>query len=106
MWIEDKLEYLQTADPLASPANVALLASTGGLPDVTYKLLRLKLYGEYALQKNSAIRLDLIYNYSFFNEWTYNFNGTPYLYSDNTTLSAQEKQTVAFIGASYIYKFK
>jgi len=106
MWIEDKLEYLQTADPLASPANVALLASTGGLPDVTYKLLRLKLYGEYALQKNSAIRLDLIYNYSFFNEWTYNFNGTPYLYSDNTTLSAQEKQIVTFIGVSYIYKFK
>jgi len=105
MWIEDTLEYFQTADALASPANKALLDSTGGLPDVTYKLLRLKLYGEYALQKNSYVRLDLIYNYSFFNEWTYNFNGTPYLYSDNTTLSAQEKQTVTFIGASYIYKF-
>ncbi len=105
MWIEDTLKYLQTADPLASPGNVALLASTGGLPDVNYNLVRLKLYGEYALQKNSAIRLDLIYNYSLFNEWTYNFNGTPYLYSDNTTLSAQEKQTVTFIGASYVYKF-
>ena len=105
MWIEDTLEYFQLADPLASPANKALLDSTGGLPDVTYKLLRLKLYGEYALQKNSAVRLDLVYNYSFFNEWTYNFNGIPYLYSDNTTLGAQEKQTVTFIGASYIYKF-
>jgi len=105
LWIHDKLDYFQTADALASPANKALLAATGGLPDVTYRLFRLKLYGEYALQKNAAVRLDLIHNRTFFNEWTYNFNGTPYLYSDNTTLGAQQKQTVTFLGASYVYKF-
>lgn len=105
LWLQDKLVYFQTADALASPANVALLNNTGGLPDVTYKLLQLKLYGEYALQKNAHVRLDLIHYRSFFNEWTYNFNGTPYLYSDNTTLGAKERQIVTFIGASYVYKF-
>ena len=105
MWIEDKLIYFQTADALASAANDLLLRNTGGLPDVTYKLLQLKMYGEYALQKNAYLRLDLIHYRSFFNEWTYNFNGIPYLYSDNTTLGAQERQIVTFVGASYIFKF-
>jgi MtrB/PioB family decaheme-associated outer membrane protein len=105
LWIQDKLLYSQTADAAASPTNVALLANTGGLPDVTYKLLQLKLYGEYALQKNAYLRLDMIHYRSFFNEWTYNFNGTPYLYSDNTTLGAKERQIVTFVGASYIFKF-
>jgi MtrB/PioB family decaheme-associated outer membrane protein len=106
LWIEDKLIYFQTADALASAANNTLLNNTGGLPDVTYKLLQLKMYGEYALQKNAYLRLDLIHYRSFFNEWTYNFRGTPYLYSDNTTLGAKERQIVTFIGASYVHKFK
>lgn len=105
LWIQDKLDYSQTADALASVANATLLANTGGLPDVTYKLLQLKLYGEYALQKNAFVRLDLIHYRSFFNEWTYGFNGTPYLYSDNTTLGAQQRQIVTFVGASYVFKF-
>jgi len=45
------------------------------LPDVTYRLLRLKLFGEYAVQKNSYVRADFIYERTSFNEWTYNFNG-------------------------------
>ena len=106
LWIQDTLVYFQTADALASPANNTLLNTTGGLPDVTYKVLQLKLYGEYALQKNAHLRLDLIHYRSFFNEWTYNFRGTPYLYSDNTTLGAKERQIVTFIGASYVHKFK
>jgi hypothetical protein len=43
---------------------------------------------------------------SDFNEWTYNFNGTPYRCSDNTTINAKEKQSVDFLGASYVYKFQ
>ncbi|TAK83829.1 MAG: MtrB/PioB family decaheme-associated outer membrane protein [Betaproteobacteria bacterium] len=104
-WLDDLLKYEQTADPTSS-ANATLLASTGGLPDVTYRLTRLNLYGEYALQKNAYVRLDYIHHRTYFNEWTYNFNGTPYLYSDNTTLDAKQRQTVNFIGATYVYKFQ
>ena len=106
VWVNDKLVYSQTADDSSSAGNKALLASTGGLPDVTYRLLRLNLFGEYAVQKNAYVRLDLIHHRTSFNEWTYNFNGTPFLFSDNTIVTAQEKQSVSFIGASYIYKFK
>ena len=104
--IEDTLAYKQTADASASAANRALLASTGGLPDVTYRLLRLKLFAEYGLNKASYLRLDLVHQRTMFNEWTYNFNGTSYLYSDNTTLNAKQSQNVTFLGVSYIYKFQ
>jgi len=106
VWVDDKLQYQQAADDSASAGNVALLAASGGLPDVVYRLTRLNLYGEYDLQKNAYVRVDFIHHRTSFNEWTYSLNGIPFLYSDNTTISAQEKQSVSFIGASYIYKFK
>ena len=105
-WLDDNLKYKQTLDASNTSAVNTALINGGGLPDVKYGLLRFKLYGAYALQKSSYIRMDYIYNKSTFNEWTYNFNGTPYLYSDNTTITAKEKQVVNFIGASYVHRFE
>jgi MtrB/PioB family decaheme-associated outer membrane protein len=105
-WLNDNLKYDQRQDPLASAANAAFLAASGGLPDVTYRLLRLRLFGEYGVQKNAFVRLNFIHQRTFFNEWTYNFNGTPFLFADNTTLSAQQNQSVNFVGLSYVYKFQ
>jgi len=104
--LHDVLSYQMSPDAQISAANLALLNTTGGLPDVKFNQLRLKLYGAYEVDKSSTLRLDYVYNRTFFNEWTYNFNGTPFLYSDNTTLGAKPLQSVSFIGASYIYKFK
>jgi MtrB/PioB family decaheme-associated outer membrane protein len=104
--LHDTLAYVITPDVQISAANRTLLGQTGGLPDVKYKLFRVKLYGEYAVNKASTVRLDYIYNRTFFNEWTYGNNGVPFLYSDNTTLSAKQLQSVNFIGASYIHKFQ
>ncbi len=106
MGINDTLAYKQTADASASAANKLLLATTGGLPDVTFRQLQLKLFGEYALDKTSYLRADLVHQRTMFNEWAYNYNGTPYLYSDNTTLNAKQNQNVTFLGVSYVYKFK
>jgi MtrB/PioB family decaheme-associated outer membrane protein len=107
-WIHDRLQYLQAADSSNAPSSVVVtyLNASGGLPDVKYQLSRLRLWGEYSFNKTSAVRADYIYNRTFFNEWTYNFNGTPWTYSDNTTLNAKQTQSVNYIGASYIYKFK
>ena len=105
-WLSDTLKYDQQQDPFASPANAAFLAASGGLPDVTYRLVRLRFFGEYGLQKNAFVRLNFIHQRNFFNEWTYNFNGTPFLYADNTTLNAQQNQVVNFVGVSYVYKFQ
>jgi len=105
-YLNDVLKYQQTVDPLGSATNQLFLAEQGGLPDVTYRLLRLKLFSEYALDKTSHIRLDLIHQRTLFNEWTYSFNGTPFRYSDNTTLSAVENQSVTYVGASYVFRFQ
>jgi hypothetical protein len=104
-WLKDVLQYSLAADP-TSAANAALLAATGGLPDVTYKLTRLNLYGEYALQKNAYVRLDYVHHKTFFNEWMYTNNGIPFLFSDNTTVDFNQTQTVNFVGATYVYKFQ
>jgi MtrB/PioB family decaheme-associated outer membrane protein len=77
----------------------------GGLPDVTYRVTNLKLYGEYALKKNSSIRADMIYQSAKINEWTWENNGIPFAYSDNTTVSMQQNQNVVFVGASYVIRF-
>ena len=106
IYINDVLKYYQVQDPLASATNAAFLAASGGLPDVTYRLTQLKLFGEYALDKTSYLRVDLTHHKTRFNEWTYNFNGNPFFYGDNTTLNAKENQSVTFVGASYVYRFK
>jgi len=75
---------------------------------VRYTLLRVNLFGEYTLDKASSVRLDYIHHRTFFNEWTYDGinNGFPFLYSDNTTITAQQRQSVDYIGARYVYKFQ
>jgi hypothetical protein len=102
--MHDVLEYNLTGN---TAANQATLNTTGGLPDVKYTLARLNLYGEYNISKASSVRLDYIYHRTVFNEWTWEGlrNGFPFLYSDNTTLGAQERQSVNFIGARYVYRF-
>lgn len=77
-----------------------------GLPDVTYRVTSLKLFGIYAYEKNADIRLDLVHQAAKLNEWSWIYAGTPFTYSDNTTVSMQPNQNVTFLGASYIYKFR
>ncbi len=104
-YTSDKVKYPQELDQAASAANIAYLASTGGLPDVTYKLTRFVIMGDYDLNKQSAIRALLGYEKSDFNEWTWQWNGNSFLYSDNTTVSAKENQSVTWVGVSYVYRW-
>ena len=71
---------------------------------MTYSLLRLKAFGEYALSKNSYIRGDFVHQISKFIEWAWgNVNSLPFFaYADNTTVNFRESQRVTFIGASYV----
>jgi len=101
----DKVKYPQELDQNASAANIAYLTLTGGLPDVTYKVTRLTLKGDFDLNKQSTIRALIGYEKSNFNEWTWQWNGNSFLYSDNTTVSAQEDQNVTFVGLTYTYRW-
>ena len=106
LYISDRNIYAQTADQLASATNVAFLAQSGGLPDVTFRDLRLKLFGKYALQKNADIRVDLVHDRSRLNEWTWGFNGVPFAFSDNTTVGLNPNQNVTFVGVRYVYRWQ
>ncbi len=105
-YINDNNAYAQTLDPLANPSSEALLAATGGLPDIKFQQTELRLYGRYALAKNQALRLDAIFQRTKYNDWGYEYSGVPYAFSDNTTVSILQDQKVAYIGVSYVYAWR
>lgn len=84
--------------------GVALLG--GGLPDVKYRLTSLKFFGKYALEKDADIRIDLVHQRAKLEEWTWGYNGIPFAYSDNSSVSLQPNQNVTYLGAAYIYRLK
>ncbi len=104
----DRNAYLQTLDPAASANNAAFLAYTGGVPDVVYRQVALNFSGKYALDKKSALRLDIVHQRNKLDEWTWENpdNGTPFAYSDGTTVSIQPNQNVTFVGVGYSYRFR
>lgn len=83
--------------------NVA--QATIGLPDVRYTSNTLNLFGKYALDKKSDIRVSMVYQRATLDEWSWANNGVSFVFGDNTTVKMSPEQTVTFIGASYIYKF-
>ena len=72
------------------------------LPDIHTKLTRLNLFGRYALQKNSGVRLDYIYDRFSSDDWTW----PTWTFADGTTLTEPPTQKVSFIGVSYYYRFQ
>lgn len=81
-------------------------AIVNGLPEATYRLISLKLFANYALDKTADVRVDLVHQQARYNDWTWGANGVPFAYSDNSTVSMQPNQNVTFLGARYIYKFR
>jgi len=106
LWIDDRNIYAEQLDGSASAANVAFLAQSGGLPDVVYRDLRIKLFGQVALQKNADLRFELVHDRQQLNEWTWGTNGVPFFYSDNTTVVLVPRQNVTFVAVRYAYRFR
>lgn len=75
--------------------------AVSSLPDYYTRQSTLKLFGTYALQKNASIRLDYIYDRYSSNDWTW----SSWVYADGTNLSQRPRQSVNFVGVTYIYKF-
>lgn len=81
-------------------------SAPGVLPDVSYRALALKVFGKYALNSSSDVRVDLVHQSTTFDEWTWANSGVPYAYSDNSTVSMQSSQNVTYLGVKYVYRLK
>jgi MtrB/PioB family decaheme-associated outer membrane protein len=88
------------------PASAANLAQAAvGLPDATFRQLGLKLWLNYALQKSSDLRFTVMHTRIQFDEWQWSYNGVPFIYADNTTVSMRPEQRTSYLGVSYIHRF-
>ncbi|MCL4183186.1 MAG: MtrB/PioB family decaheme-associated outer membrane protein [Burkholderiaceae bacterium] len=105
-FFNDRNEYAQTLDPTANAGSAALLAATGGLPDIVFRTTEIRLFGRYTVSKTSSLRLDLIHYRARFNDWAYGYDGTAFLFSDNTTLTQQYRQNVTFVGLTYTHRWQ
>jgi MtrB/PioB family decaheme-associated outer membrane protein len=105
-WIDDRSTYAQTLEPAANAGTAALLAATGGLPDIVFRQSLWKLYGRYELDKQSEIRLDLVHQRSHWNDWAWAYAGVPYTYSDGTVVGQQPRQIVTFVAVRYVYRWR
>ena len=100
-FIDDRNAYNQTLEDSANAGSAALLAASGGLPDITFRQTSLRLFGKYTLDKQSSLRLDFIHQRSHWSDWAWGYNGTPFLYSDGSTVNGRTTQNASFVGVTY-----
>ena len=105
-YVSNTDKYAQSIGANPAPGSAQLLQVSGGLPDVVYRRLDLRVFGAYDLSERSTIRFDAGYQRLTYEDWTFGYNGTPFLYSDNTTVWIQPNQNVGYLGLSYIYSWK
>ena len=103
--IEDRSAYDQTLAAGASANAATLLAATGGLPDIVFRRIELKLTGSYDVSKASRLSAELVHLRTEYDDWAYAFDGTPFLYSDNTTVIQQAGQSVSLLVLRYAYRW-
>ena len=100
-FIDDRSAYAQTLDPIAGAGSTELLAATGGLPDTVFRQTTLKLFARYAIDKQSSVRVDLAHQRTRWTDWAWGYNGTPFVYSDGTTVVRRPSQNATFVGVTY-----
>ena len=90
--------------------TAATIAATGQsqpgnyLPNINYRTDKLNIRGKYALDKVSDVQMIFSYQQFKTDDWQWGYNGVPFLYSDNTTISQPTDQNLKFIGVSYRLK--
>ncbi|MES2127249.1 MAG: MtrB/PioB family decaheme-associated outer membrane protein, partial [Pseudomonadota bacterium] len=86
-----------------SAANLAQAAI--GLPDASFRQLGLKLFAQYAVQKQAHLRVTLGQQRIHFTEYQWSVNGVPFTYADNTTVHMLQQQNTGYLAISYIRTF-
>ena len=108
------LDYLfaQNVSKFDNSPSTGVIAGWSGqsqagnyLPTIRTRSDSMNVHGKYALNKASDVLVGFKYQRYTTDDWQWGYNGTPFLYSDNTTVSEPANQTVKFISASYFLKF-
>lgn len=104
-----------TFNNMPSTGNIAVTAATiaatgqsqpgNFLPNINYVTEKLNFYAKYAVDKKSGVQAVLSYQHFKTDDWQWGYNGVPFLYSDNTTVSQPTNQHLIFVAARYVYKF-
>lgn len=83
-------------------------AASSQIPDIRYDQTTLKLFGRYALDKDSNIRLDLAFDHRKTNDWTWNGAGSSggYVYTDGSWIYQDPNQRIHFVGLTYNFAFR
>jgi MtrB/PioB family decaheme-associated outer membrane protein len=103
----NKYGFVASSSATGAPPSATNAAQAAiGLPDVSLKKTTVNLFGNYSLSKGADIRVDLVHQRAKLDEWVWGYNGVPFTYADNTTVTQQQSQSVTFVGARYIYKFR
>lgn len=83
---------------VSGPAATAV----NSLPGFFYRQTSLKMFGDFALQRNSGVRVDVIVDRRKNNDWTWQ----PWTYTDGTTVTNLTSENTTFVGISYYYRWR
>jgi MtrB/PioB family decaheme-associated outer membrane protein len=105
MFANDKSVYAQGLDAAADAGAAALLAATGGLPDIVFRQATLHLFGKADVTPGSEVRLDLVHQRSKWTDWAWSHNGVPFVYSDGSTVTHPVRRNATFVGVRYVHRW-
>lgn len=77
----------------------AVLPPAALLPEIITKRTTMRLFGQYAVQKNLSVRLDVVYDRFKTNDWTW----TNWVYNEGTT-ATNPNTSSTFLGISIVYR--
>jgi hypothetical protein len=82
----------------------AIAAPTGqanSLPTAAFRQFNLNVFSKYALDKSADIKVSLVHQRYYSNEWYWNNNGTSFFFSDGTTVTQKDQQVMRKQGTDH-----
>lgn len=115
-WSEAKSTYPETSNVPTYNVNANgaynTTRSKQGMPDIKTTTTKLTLFGEYAMEKDTDVRVTMIHQRWTTNDWTWmqwNAAGTgmqALTFMDGTQVVQNQSQRSTFLGVSVNYKFQ
>ena len=76
-----------------------------GLADASYQTNELRLHGAYRIDQQSHLQFSLVHQRFKTDDWPWRYNGIPFLYANDLSVSQNPDPSVTFVGLTYSYRF-